>query len=71
MDFNKDCLILLNGEKFCNNEQNTLKFYVNGKPNSQWEDYVFKTLDKILISYGSEIDLTQQLNSITNFAKNH
>lgn len=71
MDFNKDCLILLNGENFCNNGQNTLKFYVNSKPNSQWENYVFKDLDKIIISYGTESNLTQQLNSVTNFAKNH
>ncbi len=71
MDFNKDCLTLSGGQKFCNGGQNTLKFYVNGKPNSDWENYVFNDLDKILISYGSEIDLIQQSKSITNFAKNH
>lgn len=70
MEFNKDCLLLSDGQKFCNDGTNTLKFYVNGKPNSEWENYVFKNLDKILISYGSE-DVSQQLNSITDFAKNH
>lgn len=71
MDFGKDCLALRTGEKFCNDGKNALKFYVNGKPNSEWENYVFKDLDKILISYGDEIDLTQQLNSITSFSKDH
>ncbi|MBI2578864.1 MAG: hypothetical protein HYW26_04080 [Candidatus Aenigmarchaeota archaeon] len=71
MDFNKDCLSLSDGQKFCNAGENTLKFYVNGKPNSEWEKYVFNDLDKILISYGEETDLSQQLNSITDFAKSH
>ena len=71
MDFNKDCLMLQDGQKFCNSDGKTLKFYVNGKPNDQWENYVFNNLDKILISYGTETDLSQQLNSITDFAKNH
>lgn len=71
MEFDENCLTLPNQEKFCNDGVSTLKFYVNGKPNSQWENYVFTDLDKILISYGSETDLASQLNSITNFAKNH
>ncbi len=69
--FNKDCLILDGNEKYCNDDKNILKFYINGKPNNEWENYVFKDLDKILISYGSETDLASQLSSITNFAKNH
>ena len=71
MNFSKDCLVLPNIQKFCNDGKNTLKFYVNGEPHSDWENYVFKDRDKILISYGSETDLTQQLKSITDFAKNH
>lgn len=71
MDLSKDCLVLDNGEKLCSNDKNTLKSYVNGKPNDEYENYVFKDLDKILISYGSEIDLTQQFNSITDFSNNH
>lgn len=70
MDFSKDCLAMPNSQKFCNDDKNTLKFYVNGKPNSEWENYVFEDLDKILISYGSE-DVSQQMSSITDFAKNH
>ena len=70
-DFDKNCLTLLNQEEFCNDGKNILKFYVNGKLNEKWENYVFNDLDKILISYGNETDLIQQLNSITDFAKNH
>lgn len=71
MEFNKDCLSLVDGQKFCNDAVNTLKFYVNGKLNGKWENYVFNDLDKMLISYGNETDLTQQLNSITDFGKIH
>lgn len=71
MEFNKNCLKLAGNQKFCNNGNKTLKFFLNGKPNSEYENYVFKDLDKILISYGDEIDLTKQLNLITDFAKNH
>ncbi|MBS3053689.1 MAG: hypothetical protein J4469_04260 [Candidatus Aenigmarchaeota archaeon] len=71
MDFNKENLSLPDGRKFSNDDKNTLKFYVNGKPNSEWENYVFSDLDKILISYGDEADLTQQINSITDFSKSH
>lgn len=70
MDFNKNCVTLPEG-KFCNDSARTVKFYVNGRPNSQWENYVFNDSDKILISYGEETDLSQQLNSITDFAKSH
>ena len=71
MDFNKECLSLSDGQKACNDDKNTLKFYVNGKPNNELENYVFKDLDKILISYGSETNLEPQIEAITNFAKNH
>lgn len=71
MDFNKESLALPDGRKFSNDGKDTLKFYVNGKPNSEWENYVFRDLDKILISYGEERDLSQQINSVTDFSKSH
>jgi len=66
MKFSKDCLELPDGKKFCNNGKSTLKFYVNGKLNDEWENYVFKDLDKILVSYGEgeETDLKEQLDSV-------
>lgn len=73
MDFNKDCITLENKEKFCNDENKKLKFFVNGKENNEFENYVFNDLDKILISYGDESkeEAKNQLASITDFAKIH
>ncbi len=73
MDFNKECITLENKEKFCNEEDKNLKFFVNGKENSEFENYVFSDLDKILISYGdeSEEETKNQLASITDFARVH
>ena len=73
MDFNKDCITLESKEKFCNDDNNKLRFFINGQPNNDFENYVFKDLDKILISYGNENQeqIQNQLNSITNFAKLH
>jgi len=71
IDFNKDCITLENKEKFCNELDRKLKFYVNGKTNNEFENYVFNDLDKILISYGNEDEIKNQLDSITEFAKLH
>jgi len=69
--FDRNCLTIDTGEKYCNDGDKTLKFYVNGKPNADWEKYDLKDLDKFLISYGSESDeaIQQQLSSITDKAK--
>lgn len=66
MDFSKECITLNANEKFCNNEAKTLKFYVNGKQNSAFEDYAPKDEDKILISYGAESqeEIKGQLDSV-------
>ena len=73
MDFNNGCITLENKEKFCNESNKKLKFFVNGKENNDFENYVFNDLDKILISYGdeSEEEIKNQLAEITDFAKLH
>lgn len=72
MKFDKECITLETGEQHCNDEKNTLKFYVNGQLNNQYEQYVFKDLDTLLISYGpKDEDVSQQLASITDFAGKH
>ena len=44
-----------NGDRvFCNNEEYSLKFFVNHQPVSNISDYVFEDRDNILISYGGE-----------------
>lgn len=47
-----------------------MKAYVNGKEISDYKDYVFEDLDKILITDGKG-DLQEQLNSITSFSQNN
>jgi len=73
MDFDRNCLTFSNQEKFCNDSNKKLKFFVNGKESNEFENYVFNDLDKILISYGdeSEEEIKNQLASITDFAKLH
>ena len=66
--FNKTCLET-DSHSFCNNQDNNIKFYVNNQPNNEFENYVFKDSDKILISYGSvNEDIQEQLESITNYS---
>ncbi len=72
MKLDKNCLLFEDGEKYCNDGKNSLKFYVNGKSNEQYGQYVFNDLDKILISYGAAgEDLKAQLASLTDFAGRH
>jgi len=70
--FEKECFTVDTGIEYCNNAEKSLKFYVNGQSNSEFGDYVFNEGDKILISYGDKSeDVSGQLNSVTDNAKNH
>lgn len=72
MKLDKNCLELEGGKKYCNDNKNSLKFYVNGVKNEQYGQYVFNDLDKILLSYGAKgEDIKAQLASITDFAERH
>lgn len=72
MKFETDCFTVDTGVKYCNNAEKSLKFYVNGIENSEFGDYVFNEGDKILISYDNKNeDISSQLSSVTDFAKNH
>ena len=73
MRFDSNCIALENKEKFCNENNKKLKFFVNGKESNEFDNYVFNDLDKVLISYGdeSEEELKNQLASITDFSKLH
>ena len=72
LKLDSSCLTMDTGEKYCNEGNKTLKFYLNGKANDQWDKYLLKNLDKILISYGNESEdqIKQQLATITDKAKN-
>ena len=72
MEFETDCFTVDTGVEYCTNAEKSIKFYVNGIENSEFGDYVFNDRDKILISYGDEDeDVSGQLNSVTDNAKNH
>jgi len=70
MKFNSTCFVLDTGEEFCNQDDRTLKFYVNDFTNNDFEKYLLKDLDQILISYGNETEeqIQSQLDSITDDA---
>ena len=67
--FNSTCIAMDTGRAYCNNANNTLKFYVNNEPNSEFEMYMMKSLDNVLVSYGNEANLTSQLESVTTKAR--
>ena len=69
MDFSNNC-IAFERQNYCNDADKKLRFYVNGQPNSEFDNRVIKDLDKYLISYGNEneSEIQKQLSSITNLA---
>lgn len=78
MNFNSECFEVNRNNKYCNDGVNTLKMFVkhwNGtwEQNFEYEKYVFKDLDKILITYGDETDEEIQLqqNNVTDFSKDN
>lgn len=68
MKFNSTCFVI--DREFCNTETKILKFYVNGEQNNEYDNYSPKDMDRMLISYGNDIEeaITNQLNSITKLA---
>ncbi len=73
MNLSKESLTLADGQVLKNENGKQLKFYLNGQKVDELGDYSFQPLDKLLISYGPEndSDLQKQINSVTNFAKDH
>ncbi|MBI2547280.1 MAG: hypothetical protein HYW23_02430 [Candidatus Aenigmarchaeota archaeon] len=78
MKLDSKCLELNNYNSLCDDGVNTLKMFVKHS-NSTWGsnyeygDYVFKDLDKILISYGSETQdkIVLEQNNVTDFSKDN
>lgn len=66
MDLSRVCLTLDDGTAYCDEEGKTLKFYVNGKANDQFNAYEFDDLDRILLTYGDETkeEIQAQLESV-------
>jgi len=64
--FTSECIKTDAGKEYCNEGENTLKFYVNSEPNELYGDYLIGDKDKILISYGSESEeeIQAQLDTV-------
>ncbi|MBI2084882.1 MAG: hypothetical protein HYT70_04725 [Candidatus Aenigmarchaeota archaeon] len=78
MRFNLECFEVTGAKKYCNSGSATLKMYIKHadgawEQNSEYEKYVFKDLDKILITYGDETDeeIALQQNNVTDFSKDN
>lgn len=68
-DINNNC-ITFESQSYCREQNKTLRFYVNNKPNNEFDNYAIKDMDKVLISYGNEeeAEIKKQLDSVTNLA---
>lgn len=69
IDLTDTCLTLDTGSKYCTDATNSLKFFVNGEPKSDFANYEFRDLDRLLISYGPVNQSVQaQLDSVKDMA---
>jgi len=66
--FDESCIKDDRGNSYCNNDDKNLKFYVNEKLNNDFNNYIIKDNDKVLITYGSENEdvINGQLNFLNN-----
>ena len=72
MQLDQECLVFPDGRNFCNNDENTLKFYVNDEKKDDISQYVISEDDRVLVSYGPESPqeiVTQQLAELESLAK--
>lgn len=61
------CLETDTGAKYCNNERETVRLYVNGTEHSSIGTYIPEEEDQILLIYGDRDEaITQYLNKITD-----
>ncbi len=58
MQFSSTCFVLDGGDKYCNEDDKKLRMFVNGKENTQFDQYQPKDLDRILIIYGNQDQTT-------------
>ncbi|QQR55214.1 hypothetical protein IPG41_01475 [Candidatus Peregrinibacteria bacterium] len=61
MKLSETCFTLDNGTTYCNDAENTLKFFVNGKLNKKFDQYEFGDLDRLLLTYGDETEEELQI----------
>lgn len=66
MKFTSECITMDDEIEYCNDSNNTLKFFVNGVRNDMYNNYVLNDGDRILLSYGSETQeqIDEQLKAL-------
>ena len=70
MSLDENCFVDDKQNRYCTDEERTLQFYVNGDPNGEFNNYVIRDADRVLVTYGTDdaVSLSGQLdilNSIT------
>lgn len=66
MKLEKECLTTGTGQVFCTGSSGALSFYINGKKDADALDREINDGDKLLVSFGSETDIQNQLRQILN-----
>jgi len=68
MMLTEKCFTLDTEEEFCDNDSKRLRFFVNGEETSEFQNYLPNDIDRILVIYGTEEELQEQLESVSDFA---
>lgn len=68
MKFDNQCFATDDGKQYCNTSDKKLRMFVNGKENTAFGNYEFTDLDRILITYGDETGVADQITSISDDA---
>ncbi len=65
---NDECFVFPDGRQFCNNDDYSIKFFINQEQVTSIIDYVGKETDRVLISYGNESpeEIDRQLLELDN-----
>ena len=68
LDVNDECFVFPDGRQFCNNDDYSIKFFINHQQVPDIAGYVIDEGDKILISYGNESpeEIDKQLLELDN-----
>lgn len=68
MKFDNQCFVTDDGKQYCNTADKKLTLYVNGKESTAFGNYEFTDLDRILITYGDETGVEDQITSVSDLA---
>ena len=68
LDVNDECFVFPDGRQFCNNDDYSIKFFINHEQVPSIHDYIGNENDRVLISYGNESpeEIEKQLLELDN-----